>query len=64
MKLWEDCLYLSYENPFLMTEDVVNRFEVSSKMDFLLKAADGFVSSEGWRAEELKLGDDVLNRIA
>ena len=38
----------------MASDDVVNRFEVHSKLDLLLTAGHGFVSSEGWWPEEVK----------
>ncbi|CAE7764390.1 unnamed protein product [Symbiodinium necroappetens] len=54
LSLIQDCFRIAYENPFMAAEDVVNRFEVSSKLDLLLTAGHGFVSSEGWKAEDVK----------
>ena len=61
----KDCFHIAYENPFMAAEDVVNRFEVSSKLDLLLTAGHGFVSSEGWKAEDVKTqAEPMKNRSA
>ncbi|CAK9114778.1 unnamed protein product [Durusdinium trenchii] len=44
---------VAYENPFLSAEEVLNRFNLTMEMDFMLNASHGFVSSEGWFAEDL-----------
>eukprot|EP00434_Breviolum_minutum_P009580 symbB.v1.2.008435.t1/scaffold530.1/size191304/3 len=45
---------VAYSNPFLLAEDVLNRFNATMETDFLLNASHGFVSSEGWFAEDLQ----------
>ncbi|CAL1135723.1 unnamed protein product [Cladocopium goreaui] len=52
--LMQTAIGVAYHNPFLFADDVLNRFNLSLDMDFLLNASHGFISSEGWFAEDLK----------
>ncbi|CAJ1418962.1 unnamed protein product [Effrenium voratum] len=54
MELLRWSVRLAYGNPFLRAAEVLNRFNISEDLDFVLGASHGFVSSEGWRAEDLR----------